>query len=221
MENDTELQLRVIDELKWEINASNAADIGVAVKDGVVTLSGCVRCFPEKWAAERAVKRVKGVKAVAEEIQVILPGSAERSDTEIAHAAETALEWNTMLPQDKVKVIVEQGVITLEGQVDSYRQKMAAQDSLRYLTGILKVDNRITIKQTANVEVKAGIEKALMRNAQLDARQIQVETLNNHVTLHGSVRSWAERQEAEEATWAALGVTKVTNNITIADKDDD
>ena len=216
MKNDAELQLRVIDELKWEINASNAADIGVAVKDGVVTLSGCVRCFPEKWAAERAVKRVKGVKAMAEEIQVILPGSAERSDTAIAHAAETALEWNTMVPQDKVKVIVEEGTVALEGQVDSYWQKVAAQDSLRYLTGIKGVDNRITIKQTAKSEVKADIEKALMRNAQLDARQLQVETLNNHVTLRGNVRSWAERQEAEEATWAAPGVTKVTNYITIA-----
>ena len=217
MNNNAELQQRVIDAIKWEMNASNAADIGVAVKDGVVTLSGCVRCFPEKWAAERAVKRVIGVKAVAEEIQVILPGSAERSDTDIARAAETALELNTMVPQEKVKVIVEEGAITLEGQVDSYWQKIAAQDSLRYLTGIKGVDNRITIKPTAKTEeVKTGIEKALMRNAQLDARQIQVEVLDNHVTLHGTVRSWAERQEAEEATWAAPGVTKVTNNITIA-----
>lgn len=216
MKSDTDLQLRVIEELKWEMNASNAAHIGVAVKDGVVTLSGCVRCFPEKWAAERAVKRVKDVKAMAEDIQVILPGSAERSDTEIARVAETALKWNTMVPQDRVKAIVEQGTIALEGQVDSYWQKIAAQDSLRYLTGIKGVENRITIKQTDNPEITADIEKALIRNAQIDAQQIQVEILNNHVTLHGKVRSWAERQEAEEATWAAPGVTKVTNNITIA-----
>jgi len=216
MKNDTELQLRVIEELKGEMNASNAAHIGVAVKDGVVTLSGCVRCFPEKWAAERAVKRVKGVKAMAEDIQVILPGSVERSDTEIAYAAETALEWNTMVPQDKVKIIVEKGTIALEGQVDSYWQKIAAQDSLRCLTGIEGVDNRMTIKQTEFPEITAEIEKSFIRNAQIDAGQIHVEVLNNHVTLYGNVRSWAEREEAEKATWAASGVTKVTNNIIVA-----
>ena len=216
MKNDADLQLRVIAELKWEMNAVNETEIGVAVKDGVVTLSGYVHCFPEKWAAERAVKRVLGVKAVAEEIKVILPGSAERTDVDIARAAETALEWNTMIPHDRVKVMVEDGKITLEGQVDSNPQKVAAQNALHYLTGVKGVDNRITVKPTAKpAEVKTDIEKALMRYAQLDARRIRVEALGDQVTLHGSVRSWSERQEAEDAAWAAPGVVKVTNNITI------
>ena len=217
METDADLQLRVMAELKWEMTAANAAEIGVAVKDGVVTLSGCVRCFPEKWAAERAVKRVLGVKAVAEEIKVILPGSAERTDVDIARAAENALEWNTMVPQDRVKVMVEDGKITLEGQVDSYPQRVAAHDSVHYLTGVKGVNNRITVQPKAKpAEVKTDIEQALMRNAQLDSRQISVEALDDKVILQGSVRSWAERQEAEDAAWAAPGVAKVTNNITIA-----
>jgi osmotically-inducible protein OsmY len=198
------------------MNAVNATEIGVAVKDGVVTLSGYVHCFPEKWAAERAVKRVLGVKAVAEEIKVILPGSAERTDVDIARAAETALEWNTIVPHDRVKVMVEDGKITLEGKVDSYPQKVAAHDALHYLTGVKGVDNRITVQPTAKPgEVKIDIEKALMRYAQLDARRIRVESLDDQVILHGSVRSWAERQEAEDAAWAAPGIAKVTNNITI------
>ena len=216
MKNDADLQLRVIEELKWEMNAVNATEIGVAVKDGVVTLSGNVHCFPEKWAAERAVKRILGVKAVAEEIKVILPGSAERTDVDIARAAETALEWNTMIPHDRVKVMVEDGKITLEGQVDSNLQKVAAQNALHYLTGVKGVDNRITVKPTAKpAEVKTDIEKALMRYAQLDARRIRVESLHDKVILHGNVRSWAERQEAEDAAWAAPGVAKVTNNISV------
>lgn len=216
MKNDADLQLRVIDELKWEMNVVNATEIGVAVKDGVVTLSGYVHCFPEKWAAERAVKRVLGVRAVAEEIKVILPGSAERTDVDIARAAETALEWNTIVPHDRVKVMVEDGKITLEGQVDSYPQKVAAHDALHSLTGVKGVDNRITVQPTAKpAEVKIDIEKALMRYAQLDARRIRVEELDDQVILHGSVRSWAERQEAEDAAWAAPGVAKVTNNITV------
>lgn len=215
MKNDVDLQRDVFDELKWE-PAVHSTDIGVIVKDGVVTLEGVVDSYPEKWAAERAAKRVSGVKALALELEVKLPGSGEQTDADIAEAAENALKWDVLVPQDRIKVTVEKGFLTLEGQVDWEFQRSAAKRAVQYLTGVKGVANAITVKpKVAPTDVKAQIEAALKRNAILDAQQIKVQADGGKVTLRGNVRSWAERDEAEAAAWAAPGVNEVTDFIAV------
>jgi len=216
MNSDRKLQIDVLDELRWEPGV-NATDIGVSVKDGVVTLEGSVDSFAEKWAAEEAVKRLPGVKALAVEIEVTLPGASERNDADIARAAENALEWNVSVPQDRIKVTAENGFLTLEGEVDRQFQRSAAEQAVRHLTGVKGVTNEITIKPKAEPnEVKEKIEAAFKRNALLDASQIKVQTDGDKVALKGSVRSWAEREGAETAAWAAPGVSEVKNDITVS-----
>jgi osmotically-inducible protein OsmY len=213
--DDLSLKKDVEEELQWEPSI-NAAAIGVAVKDGVVTLTGHVPSYAEKMAAARAAARVTGVKAVANELQVGVPAAEERTDEDIARAVANALTWNTAIPADKVKAQVSRGWVTLEGTVEWYYQKEAAERAVRPIRGVKGVTNNIVVKPTVSAAVvKSQIEAALKRSAEIDAQRITVETRGDTVILRGRVRAWVERQEAERAAWSAPGVAKVENYIII------
>lgn len=213
MKTDVQIQQDVIDQLKWE-PALNAAEIGVSVKNGVVTLSGIVDTFYKKIMAEQAANKVMGVKAVAEGLQVGVSPAFHRTDAEIADFVVKALKWNTAVPDEKIKVKVEDGVVTLNGEVDWEYQRSMARTAIENIAGIRKINNFIAIKPKANpVDVKKKIMAAFHRSASLDADNISVQVSGSKVTLTGKVRSFAERADAGAAAWAAPGVTQVDNQL--------
>jgi osmotically-inducible protein OsmY len=215
LKTDSQLQRDVIDELRWDPSVSSA-EIGVATKDGVVTLSGQVESFAKKFAAIRAAERVGGVRAIAEDLVVSLPMSPTHSDVDVAHAVAATLRWDVQVPDDKTKSRVEQGWVWLEGEVDWQYQSAAAERAVRNLAGVRGVTNLLQVRKRPSIpDVKQRIESALKRHAELDAQQIRVETSDGKVTLRGRVRSWAERTDAELAAWSAPGVTKVYDELLV------
>jgi osmotically-inducible protein OsmY len=216
MKTDAQLQQDVIAELKWEPSV-NAAQIGVEVKNGIVTLAGHVDSYAEKYDAERAAQRVAGVKALAIEMDVTLPGSSKRNDSDIARSAENVLEWMTYLPKESVKVKVEGGWITLSGEVAWEYQRQAAVSAVRYLMGVTGVSDQIAIRPKVSLDaVKSDIEAALKRRAKSEAREISVKVQGADVTLSGIAHSWSERDLARHAAWGTPGVRKVVDNMTVA-----
>jgi len=215
MKTNSELQRDVLDELAWEPSV-DAAGIGVSVNNGVVILNGTVKSLTEKWTAERVAQRVEGVRAVTDELIVNLAGDSQYTDADIARVAVNALDWNTSVPRDRIKVLVDKGWVTLEGSVGYHFQKTAAEHVVRNLKGVKGVSNLIAINPRVSAgDVKNKIQKALERAAQVDAQKISVEANDGKVILRGNVRTWAEREEAERAAWAAPGVSNVQNDIRI------
>ncbi len=215
MSHDSHLQNAVLAALSWEPGVT-AAHIGVAANDGVVTLSGHVPNFAQKQAAERAASQVKGVKAVAQEIEVRLPGDTGRSDEEIAAAALNHLAWDVRVPRDAVKVEVEKGWITLSGEVESYFEKDAAAQDVQRLFGTVGVSNLITLKSKVDVSnISDDILHALHRSWFFDPKTITVSAEGSKVRLSGTALSLHERQVAAATAWAAPGVTDVENDIAV------
>jgi osmotically-inducible protein OsmY len=215
MKTDAQLQFDVNEELNWDPSI-HAEDIGVTVHDGVVTLTGHVNTFAEKWEAERASQRVAGVKALAVEVDVILPGSSVRNDADIARSAENVLEWNSYVPRSRVKVLVEDGIVTLSGEVARDYQRRAATDSVRTLMGVRGVTNQMTLPSaTPSDTVKTDIEAALRRRVPEDAKYISVDVNGGDVTLTGTVHCWSERDEARHSAWGTAGVHSVKDRLTI------
>jgi len=215
MKTDYQIQKDVMDELKWQ-PFLNSSQIGVAVKEGVVTLSGIVDNYTKKIEAEKAAKSVSGVKAVAEDIQVGLSPSYRKTDAEIATAVVNALRWQSAFDENKLKIKVEDGVVKLEGQVDWAYQRTIAKTAIQNLTGVKAVINLVTLKQTvAAADVEKKITSAFQRNAALDAAKIAANVSGETVTLRGTVRSFTEKEDAENAAWAAPGIYSVVNNLEI------
>lgn len=216
MRTDSQIQQDVIAELRWEPSV-NATHIGVEVNDSVVTFAGHVGSYAEKCDAERAAQRVAGVKALAVEMDVKLLFGYERTDADIANAATLALQWSTYLPNDQVKVLVENGWLTLSGTLDWDYQRQNAETAVRYLMGVTGVSNQIVLKPKVSINaVKADIEAALKRRATADTQKISVDILGTDVTLSGTVQSWGERDTVRNSAWGTPGVHSVVDKMSIA-----
>jgi osmotically-inducible protein OsmY len=216
LHTDEEIQRDVLEELKWDTRV-RPNEIGVTAKDGIVALTGLVDSYLKKLAAEDAAQRVHSVKAVVNELEVQLPGSAERTDTDLAEAVTNALKWDTGIPAGKLEVTVSKGWVTLKGEVEYAFQKKDAERAIRYLAGITGVSNLIQVKpQIFPADLKADIEKALTRNAETDAQHITVDVRGSKVSLYGTVHSYAERKAVENAVWAAPGITEVEDRTDVS-----
>lgn len=215
MKSDRQLQQDIIEELQWEPSVEASA-IGVEVKDGIVTLAGHVKSYAEKVAAEKAAQRVFGVKGVVIEIDIALPGSSKLKDGDLARNASHALEWNTSVPENAIKISVQDGWIKLTGEVDWAYQRWAAVGAVRDLIGVAGVNDQISIKQHVEPhDVKTKIQAALQRHAHQESKSIDVGVSGHSVTLSGVVDSWAEREAARTAAWAAPGVNEVIDKLRI------
>jgi osmotically-inducible protein OsmY len=219
MKTDIEIQKDVIEQLRWQ-PILNAAEIGVAVKNGVVTLSGNVDAYSKKIAAELATRKVSGVKVVAEDIQVGPSPDFRKTDTEIAEAVLNALKWNSSVPAQQFKIKVEDGVVTVEGEVNWEYQRSAVRMAIEHLTGVRRINNLITIRSSVTPDnVKQKILSAFHRSATIDADSVSVDVLDNRVVLTGKVRSFAEREDAVDAAWSAPGIRFVENRIMVDEEE--
>lgn len=214
-QTDEDIQREVLLELKWDAKIA-PNEIGVSVKNGVATLTGQVDTFSKRWAAERAALRVRGVKGVANEIEVRLPADNQHTDPEIAESAARALALDSLVPSDAIKVTVSHGWVTLRGEVNWQYERREAERVVRNLRGVKSVSNLVTVRPRSGPspdELRKRIEDALVRTAETDAQTITVTTEGSKIILSGTVRSWAERREAERVAWLAPGVTEVENRI--------
>jgi osmotically-inducible protein OsmY len=215
MKTDDEIKRDVEEELRWDPDI-DSTNIAVTVKDGVVTLAGFVPSYSQKFQAENDAKRVAGVVAVANDIEVRVPALDQRPDPDIARDAVNALRNQLPYSSQNIKVVVHDGWITLEGEVEWNYQRERAEDAVRWVKGVKGVVNSVQVKpKVTPTDIKKKIEEAFKRSAEVDANQIQVETRDGEVILKGTVHSWFEREEAERAAWSAPGVKKVEDHITI------
>lgn len=216
MKSDSQLQRDVLEELKWDPRVDHA-DIGVSVVDGVVSLHGWVKSFAEKTAAETAAKRVGGVHAIAEELKIRYDTDAKTADHEIAKRIVDLFAYNVLIPEESITVKVEKGWVTLSGDVEWHFQSSEAAKAVGKVSGVLGVTNKLLIRNHAQVsDIRKGIEDAFRRQADLDAKSVTISTSGHKVTLGGKVKAWHERKLAEQAAWAAPGVTQVEDHIVIA-----